>query len=104
MVKIYKIKYKNTKTGKTENRWRVGTKARKFAPLHYSKRAAIKFRKRYGWFKEEIKMPNNKFSKGKTIHRTKRTALEVAKSCKKVGMPYRIIKLKKGYRVDKNWR
>ena len=48
MVKIYKVKYKNTRSGKSETRYRVGTKARKFSPLYYSKSAAIKARKRNG--------------------------------------------------------
>jgi hypothetical protein len=48
MVKIYKVKYKNTKTGKVEIRYRVGTKARKFSPLYYSKEAATKAKKRLG--------------------------------------------------------
>ena len=45
----------------------------------------------------------NNFSKGRVIHRTKRTALKVAKSAKAVGIPTRIRKLKDGYRVDKDW-
>jgi hypothetical protein len=48
MVKIYKVKYKNTKTGKIETRYRVGTKARKFSPLYYTKKAAINARRRFG--------------------------------------------------------
>lgn len=48
MVKIYKVKYKNTNTKKVETRYRVGTKARKFSPLYYTKKAAIKARKKYG--------------------------------------------------------
>jgi len=44
-----------------------------------------------------------KFSKGRTIHRTKRGAQKVAQSCREVGVPYRVVKLKKGYRVDKDW-
>jgi hypothetical protein len=44
-----------------------------------------------------------KYSKGQTIHKTKRTAEEVAKSARAVGIPYKIRKLKNGYRVDKNW-
>lgn len=44
-----------------------------------------------------------KFSKGKTIHKTKASAKKVADSCKAVGIPYRITKLKKGYRVDKKY-
>ena len=45
----------------------------------------------------------SKFSKGKTIHKTKASAQKVADSCKAVGMKYRIRKLKKGYRVDKQY-
>lgn len=48
-------------------------------------------------------MVKSKFSKGKVIHKTKRTALKVARSAKEIGIPTRIRKLKKGYRVDKNW-
>jgi len=48
MVKIYKVKYKNKTTGVTKTRYRVGTKARKFSPLYYTKLAAIKAKKRYG--------------------------------------------------------
>jgi hypothetical protein len=43
------------------------------------------------------------YSKGQTIHKTKRSANKVARSCKAVNMPYKIVKLKKGYRVDKCW-
>ena len=45
-----------------------------------------------------------KYSKGKVIHRTKRSAMRVAKSCKATNIPFKITKLKKGYRVDKDWR
>ena len=45
----------------------------------------------------------DKYSKGKIIHRTKKSALKVVKSCKAINIPYKIKKLKKGYRVDKNW-
>ena len=44
-----------------------------------------------------------KFSKGRTIHRTKKAAQKVADSCKVVGINYRIVKLKDGYRVDKQY-
>ena len=43
------------------------------------------------------------FSKGRTIHKTKKTADKVRKSAKAIGVPTRLIKLKKGYRVDKDW-
>jgi hypothetical protein len=43
------------------------------------------------------------FSKGKTIHKTKRTADEVAKSCRISGVKYRIVRLAHGYRVDKKF-
>lgn len=46
----------------------------------------------------------NKYSKGRTIHKTKRTANKVATSCRDVNIPCKIVKLKKGYRVDKDWR
>ena len=41
------------------------------------------------------------YSKGKVIHRTKRTANKLAKKYEMKRIPYRTIKLKKGYRVDK---
>ena len=44
-----------------------------------------------------------KYSKGGTIHRTKRAAQKVARSCKMAGINYRIVKLKDGYRVDKQY-
>jgi len=44
-----------------------------------------------------------KYSKGKTIHRTKTSANKIAKSCREIKVPCKIVKLKKGYRVDKNW-
>lgn len=44
-----------------------------------------------------------KYSKGKIIHRTKKSAQIIAKKCRAVNIPYKIVKLKKGYRVDKNW-
>jgi len=48
-------------------------------------------------------MPKNKYSKGKVVHRTKKTAKKIVKSCKEIGIPCKLRKLKKGYRVDKNW-
>jgi len=45
-----------------------------------------------------------KFSKGQIIHRTKKSANKIAKDCRAVGMKYRIRRLAKGYRVDKDWR
>ena len=48
MVKIYKVKIRNRKTGKIETRYRVGTKARKFSPLYYTKQAAQNARRRFG--------------------------------------------------------
>lgn len=44
-----------------------------------------------------------KFSKGGTVHRTKRAAEKVAESCRASGVKYRIRKLKDGYRVDKRY-
>lgn len=44
-----------------------------------------------------------KFSKGRTIHRTKRAAERVRKAAKDIGIPTRLVKLKDGYRVDKDW-
>lgn len=44
-----------------------------------------------------------KFSKGQTIHKTKASAQKVADSAKIVGIPYRIRKVKGGYRVDKQY-
>ena len=46
---------------------------------------------------------NNKFSKGQTIHKTKASAQQIADSAKIVGIPYRIKKVKGGYRVDKQY-
>jgi hypothetical protein len=43
------------------------------------------------------------YSKGGTIHRTKKKAQEVAKSCKECNIPYRIVQLANGYRVDKKY-
>jgi hypothetical protein len=43
------------------------------------------------------------FSKAQTIHKTKRTALEIARQCRQENIKYRIRKLKNGYRVDKDW-
>ena len=43
------------------------------------------------------------YSKAKVIHRTKAKADEMAKKCKSIGLKYKIIKLKNGYRVDKDW-
>jgi|ETNvirnome_2_300_1030623.scaffolds.fasta_scaffold01328_6 hypothetical protein len=43
------------------------------------------------------------YSKGKTIHRTKRTALKVARACREENIPCKITKVKGGYRVDKDW-
>lgn len=44
-----------------------------------------------------------KYSRGRTIHKKKSSANKVAKSCKAINIPYKIVKLKKGYRVDKDW-
>ncbi len=43
------------------------------------------------------------FSKGKIIHRTKKSAQFVADKCKQENMRYRIVPVKGGYRVDKDW-
>ena len=43
------------------------------------------------------------YSKGKTIHRTKASAQNIARQGRAVGVPSRIVKLAKGYRVDKKW-
>ena len=43
------------------------------------------------------------YSKGKTIHRTKKSAERIAAHCRAVNLPYKIVRLKHGYRVDKNW-
>ncbi len=43
------------------------------------------------------------FSKGRTIHKTKASANEVAKSCRATGVGYRIVKVAGGYRVDKKY-
>ena len=45
-----------------------------------------------------------KFSKGKTIHKTKRSAQKIGKKAKSLGIKYRIVKLAKGYRVDKMYQ
>lgn len=44
-----------------------------------------------------------KYSKGQIIHRTKRSALNLAAKCKQEHIPYKIVKLQNGYRVDKHW-
>jgi hypothetical protein len=44
-----------------------------------------------------------KFSKGQVVHRTKSGANKVIRSLKQVGMKYRVVRLKGGYRVDKDW-
>jgi len=44
-----------------------------------------------------------KYSKGGTVHKKKSSALQVAKSCRTTGVRYHIVKLKKGYRVDKKY-
>ena len=46
---------------------------------------------------------DGKFSKGGTIHKKKSSALKVAKACKESGIAYRIVRLAKGYRVDKRY-
>jgi hypothetical protein len=43
------------------------------------------------------------YSKGGTIHKKKSSALKIAKSCRISGVRYRVVKLKKGYRVDKKY-
>jgi hypothetical protein len=43
------------------------------------------------------------FSKGKTVHKTKKSANKVAKSAKIVGISYKIKKVKGGWRVDKRY-
>jgi len=48
-------------------------------------------------------MVKSKFSKGKVIHKTRKTAEAIASQAKYIGVPTRIRKLKDGYRVDKNW-
>ena len=44
-----------------------------------------------------------KFSKGQTIHKSKYSAQRVGSAAKKAGVPYKIIKVKGGYRVDKQY-
>jgi hypothetical protein len=44
-----------------------------------------------------------RFSKGKVIHKTKKSAQKIGKKAKSVGVKYRIVKLAKGYRVDKKY-
>jgi hypothetical protein len=51
----------------------------------------------------KVKGDKMKYSKGQTIHRTKKSARELATKCQQENIPYKIVKLKKGYRVDKNW-
>jgi len=46
---------------------------------------------------------DGKFSKGKTIHKTKASAQKIGDSCNVVGIAYRIRKVKGGYRVDKKY-
>jgi hypothetical protein len=42
-----------------------------------------------------------KYTKGKKIHKTKKSAQKIGNLCKKLDIKYRIVKLAKGYRVDK---
>jgi hypothetical protein len=44
-----------------------------------------------------------KFSKGGTVHKSKASAEKVAKACRDEHIPYRVRKLKDGYRVDKHY-
>ena len=48
LAKIIKVKYYNTNTGKYENRYRVGNSKRKFSPLYYTKKSALKMRHKFG--------------------------------------------------------
>jgi len=41
------------------------------------------------------------YTKGKVIHRTKRSANKFAVESRNAGIPYRITRLTKGYRVDR---
>ena len=43
------------------------------------------------------------YTKGKVIHRTKRSANKFAAETHAAGIPYRITKLAKGYRVDRKF-
>ena len=45
----------------------------------------------------------DKFSKGGTVHKTKKSAERIAASCRITGVKYRIRKVKDGYRVDKKY-
>jgi len=44
-----------------------------------------------------------KFSKGGTVHKTKKSAEKVGEACRGTGVKYRIRKMKDGYRVDKKY-
>lgn len=44
-----------------------------------------------------------KYSKGQIIHKTKKSANTVVRSCRQENIPCTIRRLKKGYRVDKHW-
>ena len=43
------------------------------------------------------------YSKGGTIHKTKKTAQEIAKKSRSVGMRARVVKVADGWRVDKKY-
>jgi len=52
--------------------------------------------------REVLKMYGG-YSKGGTIHHLKSTAQEIAKQARSVGMGARIVKVAKGWRVDKKY-
>jgi len=43
-----------------------------------------------------------KYSKGRTIHRTKKSAMNIIRQCREENIPCRLVRVKSGYRVDKN--
>ena len=44
-----------------------------------------------------------KYDKGAVIHRTRASAEKIGAHAKAIGIKYKIVKVKGGYRVDKDW-
>ena len=44
-----------------------------------------------------------KYKKGIVIHKTKKSAEKIARDCKAIELPYKIVKVANGWRVDKAW-
>jgi hypothetical protein len=67
-----------------------------------SEKSGLRARKHQGG-EQDMGILGEGYIKGKTIHRTKRTAEEFAASYRADGVRCRIIKLAKGYRVDRRF-